>query len=253
MEQWDGKLGPGMLNAQFCMQRAIDIAKENGMGCVALKNTNHWMRGGTYGWQAADADCIGINFTNTIGVMPPWGARSATIGNNPLIIAIPRKEGNIVLDMAMAQFSYGKMQEAELENKDLPFFGGYDEHDQLTKDPKIIQQIKRPLPIGFWKGSGMALMLDLLATLLSEGNSTGKITAAGEEKGVSQVFICFNAELYPHREQMVEEILDYTKSAVPIEGSKIYYPGENTLQTRKHNLEHGIPVDEQMWESLLLL
>ena len=55
IEQWDGHLGAGMLNAGFCMDRAISLAKENGIGCVAVKNTNHWMRGGTYGWQAADA------------------------------------------------------------------------------------------------------------------------------------------------------------------------------------------------------
>lgn len=251
IEQWDGKLGPGVLNAQVCMQRAIDLAKEKGMACVALKNTNHWMRGGTYGWQAADAGCIGINFTNTIGIMPPWGAKSPTVGNNPLIIAVPRKEGHLVLDMAMAQFSYGKMQEAELKNEELPFFGGYDDQDQLTKDPKIIQKTKRPLPIGLWKGSGLALMLDLLATLLSEGNSTSKITANGEEKAVSQIFICFDANLYPHKEQMIQEILDYTKAAEKINNSSVYYPGEKTLQTRKYNLEHGIPVDEKIWETLL--
>lgn len=72
IEQWDGHLGPGILNAAFCMGRAINLAKENGIGCVAIKNTNHWMRGGTYGWQAAEAGMIGICFTNTIANMPPW-------------------------------------------------------------------------------------------------------------------------------------------------------------------------------------
>ena len=54
LERWDGNLGPGNLNAYFCMERAIEIAKKQGIECVALKNTNHWLRGGTYGWQAAD-------------------------------------------------------------------------------------------------------------------------------------------------------------------------------------------------------
>lgn len=60
IEQWDGKMGAGILNAGFCMGRAISLAKENGIGCVAVKNTNHWMRGGTYGWQAAEAGMIAI-------------------------------------------------------------------------------------------------------------------------------------------------------------------------------------------------
>ncbi|MDF3076777.1 MAG: 3-dehydro-L-gulonate 2-dehydrogenase [Sphingobacteriaceae bacterium] len=55
VERWDGNAGPGIINARICMDRAIQLAKANGMGCVALKNNNHWMRGGTYGWQAAEA------------------------------------------------------------------------------------------------------------------------------------------------------------------------------------------------------
>lgn len=53
IEQWDGASGPGPLNAFFATDRALELAKEFGIGCVALSNTNHWMRGGYYGWQAA--------------------------------------------------------------------------------------------------------------------------------------------------------------------------------------------------------
>ena len=60
MERWDGRLGPGNLNARDSMARAIELASRFGLGCVALSNTNHWMRGGAYGWQAAEAGCVGI-------------------------------------------------------------------------------------------------------------------------------------------------------------------------------------------------
>jgi len=72
-ERWDGQLGPGPLSAHFSMSRAIELAKKYGMGCVALQNGSHWMRGGSYGWQAAAAGCIGICFTNTEPNMPSWG------------------------------------------------------------------------------------------------------------------------------------------------------------------------------------
>ena len=74
LERWDGKIGPGNLNAHQCMQRAIELSSKHGVGCVALANTNHWMRGGSYGWQAADAGAIGICWTNTLPNLPPWGA-----------------------------------------------------------------------------------------------------------------------------------------------------------------------------------
>src|SRR5262245_59073179 len=58
LERWDGRRGAGNLNAQACMARAVALARDHGVGCVALANTNHWMRGGSYGWQAADAGAI---------------------------------------------------------------------------------------------------------------------------------------------------------------------------------------------------
>ena len=88
-ERWNGQGGPGNLNALACMQRAIDLTADHGIACVGLSNTNHWMRGGSYGWQAADAGVIGVCWTNTLPNMPPWGASEPRIGNNPLIVAIP--------------------------------------------------------------------------------------------------------------------------------------------------------------------
>ena len=90
MERWDGHRGFGPLNAKRVMDRAVELAKQNGIGLVALGNNNHWMRGGTYGWQAADQGCIGICWSNTCPNMPAWGAKDNHIGNNPLILAVPR-------------------------------------------------------------------------------------------------------------------------------------------------------------------
>lgn len=109
VENYDGHLGIGTLNATFCMDRAVALAKEHGIGCVALKNTTHWMRGGSYAWQAAQAGFIGISWTNTESCMPMWGSKVPGVGNNPFCIAIPRKSGPIVLDMAMSQYAYGKL------------------------------------------------------------------------------------------------------------------------------------------------
>ena len=78
VERWDGHFGVGALNAYHCMAEAIAIARAHGIGCVALSNTNHWMRGGTYGWQAAEAGVIGICWTNTLPNLPPWGADEAS-------------------------------------------------------------------------------------------------------------------------------------------------------------------------------
>jgi len=254
IEQWNGNLAPGMLNAQFCTNRAIALAKEHGIGCVAVRNTNHWMRGGTYGWQAAEAGCIGIHFTNTIALVPPWGGIDPRLGNNPLVIAVPRAEGHIVLDMAISQYSMGKLMQYQAAHEELPLPGGYDENGHLSTNPEDIIKSKRLLPVGFWKGSGLALMLDLLVTILSQGKSTAKITESTVESGVGQVFICINNPDTEMTKQLVAQVLDFTKSSRPEkEGGTIAYPGENTLKTRIKNLQDGIPVREDIWNKVLAM
>ena len=162
------------------MDRTIALAREHGMGCVALANTNHWMRGGSYGWQAADAGMIAMCWTNTLPNLPPWGAADPRVGNNPLVIAVPRADGHVVLDMAMSQFSYGTLASYRMRGELLPMDGGFDASGRLTRVPGDIEASNRPLPIGFWKGSGLALMLDLVAAMLSGGKATHQIGAEPE-------------------------------------------------------------------------
>jgi 3-dehydro-L-gulonate 2-dehydrogenase len=252
VEHWDGHLAPGMYTATRAMESAIELAKKNGLGAVLVKNTNHWMRGGTYGRLAASAGCVGICSTNTIANMPPWEGLEPRLGNNPLVIAIPYKNEPIVLDMAMSQFSYGKLQEYKLKGELLPVAGGYDQQGELTRDPEEISRSKRTLPIGFWKGSGLSLVLDILISSLSGGNSVAKITSQGREYGLSQFFLCFDARKI--NESIIEEILEYTRSAGTVsDHQKILYPGENSFAKRITNEEAGIPVDANIWQQVLQL
>lgn len=254
-EQWEGNLGPGNLNAFYAMNQAIELARTAGMSCVALRHTNHWMRAGTYGWQAADANCIAICFTNTIPNMPPWGGKENRIGNNPMVIAVPGPNGaHVVLDTAMSMYSYGKMDVYKRQNRQLPFVGGFTTEGVLTSSPGEILKSRRPLPIGYWKGSGLSIMLDMLAALLSGGKAVADIGKQEAEYAVSQVFICFDAShsTNPFIQQIIGELIAYIKSSAPAEdGESIYYPGERTLLTRKENLVKGIPADEAVWQQVL--
>ncbi|MFH5886361.1 3-dehydro-L-gulonate 2-dehydrogenase [Halalkalibaculum sp. DA3122] len=253
LERWDGNLAPGVSNAHHCMERAMTLAREHTIGCVALRNTNHWMRGGTYGWQAADAGKIALCFTNTKSNMPPWGGRENRIGNNPFIIAIPREKGHVVLDMATSQFSLGKMNTYKLNNELLPFAGGWDSEGNLTKDPGKILATGHALPAGYWKGSALTIVLDMLAALLSDGNPTHNIDD-DEEIAISQVFICIDPEKFADgnlKNQLLDEIIDHVHDVPPIQdGERTYYPGERTLATRKDHLEYGIPVSESVWKNI---
>ena len=167
MEQVDGHLGLGITNAWFSMEEAVKLAKSYGIGLVALRNTNHWMRAATYGYQACDAGMAAVCFTNTMPNMPTWGAVDSRIGNNPLVFAFPRREGHLITDMAMSQFSYGALELARLQGRQMAIDAGFDTAGNLTRDPDSVIKSQRILPTGYWKGAALSFMLDIFAGVLS--------------------------------------------------------------------------------------
>ena len=135
LEQWNGNLGPGPLNAEFCTNRATELAEEYGIGCVAIANTNHWMRAGKYGWQAAKKGFAFIAWTNAEANTPAWGARESRLGNNPMVFGMPFEDEAIVFDFAMTQFSYGKMEAVKMEGLQLPYPGGFNKEGESYYRP----------------------------------------------------------------------------------------------------------------------
>lgn len=257
LERWDGRQGVGNLNAHAAMKRAVELAKQHTIGCVALAHTNHWMRPGTYGLMAAEADCIGILWTNTMPLMPAWGGIDAKVGNNPLVLCIPAKDGPVLVDAAMSLFSYGKLETYAREDKSLPVPGGYDRDGNLTTDAKQILSSKRPLPIGFWKGTSLALALDLIVSALSGGNTTRQLGLMGKESSVSQIFMAIHLSALPDRDRIEAEIHasleDLQNSEVADGSAAVRFPGQLRARIKEENLREGIPIDERVWQEILSL
>ncbi|MFS2222695.1 3-dehydro-L-gulonate 2-dehydrogenase [Pantoea sp. B65] len=259
MEIWDGHQGPGITNALLAVDRAMALAKEQGMGLVAMRNSSHWMRGGTYGWRAAQQGMAAICWTNTESCMPAWGGKDARIGNNPFVMAVPGKPAPMVLDMAMSQYSYGKLEVTRLKGEQLPYPGGFDQQGNLTVDPAPIEASKRILPTGYWKGSGFAILLDAMAALLSAGNATPQIDKIGRGSctGASQIFMVFDPGQLGGADftgRMTQSIADYVNSSEPAEGvGAVTWPGQRQRNTREDNLRQGIPVDDGVWQQVVKL
>ena len=258
VERWDGQRGLGNLAAWTAMSRAIVLSSQFGIGFVTLANTNHWMRAGTYGRQAAEAGRIGICWTNTLPNMPFWGGSDPVIGNNPLVIAVPRAAGTVVLDMAMSQFSYGTIEAYKLRGEQLPVDGGFDSEGNLTRDPAAIEASLRPLSIGYWKGSGLAMLMDMVAGMTSLGLATHQLsTDFLHESGISQVFFAIHPQAFgpdPLVDKIADDIVASIHNTKPIKpGTKMRYPGEKTIAIREKNLRLGIPIDKALWDEILAL
>ena len=246
LERWNGRRGPGNLNARTSMARAVTLARSHGIGCVALGDTNHWMRGGSYGWQAAEAGAIALCWTNTLANLPPWGAADPRIGNNPLVVAFPRARGHVVIDMALSQFSVGALTQYAARGKPLPVAGGYDADGHLSQDPVAILASGRLLPVGSWKGSGLAVALDLIAAALAAGLATHQIARhPDEETALSQVFIAIDPSTLGAGE--TDRLADAAIEHLTAGPGDARYPGQRTLEIRARSLRDGVEVDPAIW------
>jgi 3-dehydro-L-gulonate 2-dehydrogenase len=258
LERYDGRSGLGVINAGICMGRAVELAAGHGIGCVALRNTNHWMRAATYGYEACQAGMAGICFSNTLPNMPTWGAAEARLGNNPLVLAFPYRGGDILVDMAMSQYSYGALETAMFAGEAMPFAAGFDAEGRITCDPGAVFHSKRTMPIGYWKGAALSFVLDIFASSLSLGNSVSAIgTFADGEHDLSQLFMAVDfAKIAPKEEveTMIREAVEDLLASKP-DGSPnpIVYPGQRMAGIRARNLAEGIPVDERIWDRILAL
>ena len=143
-----------------------------------------------------------------------------------------------------------------MRNEELPVYGGFDTEGAFSKDPAAIIESQRVLPVGYWKGAGLSLLLDLLATILSGGLSTYELSKKNVEIGLSQVFICFDLKKLHHYASiptLIKNIIDDYKQSVAAPGKQVSYPGEGTLRRRKANEANGIPVLKKVWEEILSL
>jgi len=251
LHRYDGLGGLGPLNAEFCIDRAMDLADIHGVGCVGLRNTRHWGRPGNCGWRAAERGFLLICWTNTPPNMSAWGDLSGTrtIGNNPLVMAAPGDRGeHLVLDMALSQFSFGRLETHRAENQPLPVVGGTDAAGSATTDAAAILNGGRVWPIGFWKGSGLAILLDAFAAILADGAATHSLTPGNDDLGVSQVFVAFN----PQRlggvaaSERTREILHQLSVASP----QCRYPGQAALAQRRRSEMEGVYVRDDIWREL---
>ncbi len=236
------------------MDRAVELASQNGIGVVALRNANHWMRGGSYGWQAAEKGYIGICWTSALAVMPHWGAKEYRIGTNPLIVAVPTTPITMV-DMSCSMYSYGMLEVHRLAGRQTFVDAGFDDDGNPTRDPATVEKNRRLMPMGFWKGSGLSIVLDMIATLLSNGESTAAVTEdKDDEYCVSQVFIAIEVDRLidgKTKDEKLNRIMDYVRTAERADPEvAVRLPGHEFTQILADNKANGIPVDDTVWAKL---
>jgi LDH2 family malate/lactate/ureidoglycolate dehydrogenase len=253
----DGDRGPGRYLSVLAMTKAVEKAGQFGIGACLLSRAGHWGRAHAYAYRAAQAGMIGICMTNAMASMLAFGSSQARLGNNPLALAIPRHDAldPVVLDIAMSQAAVGKIATYQREGKKVPLGWGLDQAGNPTEDPAAILASRNFLPMGEHKGSGLALIIEMMTAGLAGGllcHELGQQDSSGMDIDASKLFLALNPQSFGSRDvfsQRVEDLLAYLQAS-PTGASSVLFPGEHGWQTRDRYLKTGIPMEAQTLEEL---
>lgn len=244
----DGDDGPGAVVGKYAMARAIALAREHGSGWVAVRHSTHYGPAFVFGRMALPHDMIGVSATNSVAQVAPWGGRARALGTNPICVAVPGSETDgITLDMATSVVARGKVQVAALEGKTIPQGWALDAEGNPTTDPNEAAQM---LPLGDYKGYGLALLVEVFCSLLAGSSLSADIgqlfSRSDQPQHMGHFFGALDIAAFCEPaifRARVDELVRAMK-ANPLRSGfeQIMVPGEPELLKAREYRAHGIPI-----------
>lgn len=236
---WDGERSSGQVLGCYAMKNAMETAEKNGIAVVAVKNSNHFGAGAYYSKMAAERGMIGITASTGAPTMAPWGGAERMLGNNPLAIAVPRKNhAPMILDMAMSVVAFGKI--TNMAKQGIPRIPEGWALDQNGVETTAVENVYSVAPIAGYKGYGLALMIDIIAGILF-GGGTGE-RAGDEESGPGQIYMAMDIRQFGNTQNFYQELearICELKLCRLAEGTKeILMPGDLECMTHEHSKEY---------------
>ena len=233
------------------MQLAIKKAKEVGIGCVGVHNTNHFGVTGFYSDLALRENVIGMVIANTDPAIAPLGGKDALIGTNPIAIGIP-SETYITVDMATSVTARGKIIESKRKGLELPEGWALDKNGNPTTDPEAALDGGSILPFGGFKGYALALMVEILTgPLVQAGYGMGVTGTASPEKDCTKgdLYLAIDPSKFGDFGDFVANTEDFV-SQVRATGETVAIPGDLEVKRIAEAEENGIGIDAKLYEQL---
>jgi LDH2 family malate/lactate/ureidoglycolate dehydrogenase len=247
----DGGNSMGQVGAAFAMRRAIERACDTNVAVAAVRGSNHCGAMAYYATMALPQDMVGLAATSALPTMAPWGGVDKILGINPLAVAIPAgREGPVVFDAAFSASSHGKIRVYHQKGAPLPPDWAFDSDGRPTTDP-VVALAGLLRPVGGYKGTGLALVWGLLATLLSGaayGTELGSMVDGPQAGQDGHVFLALRVAGFeePARfKTRVDAVVRQIRACRRAPGVKrVYPPGHLEAETARRYTEEGIPLTE---------
>lgn len=257
----DGNHGFGPVACTEAVARVVDAARRSGIAAVSVRRSSHWGRPAYYGRIATEQDTILIGISNSAAAMPLWGTGSRSVGNNPIVIAVPSRNGDpLVLDISMQVAAWGKVRLYRDAGERLPGAWGYTHDGTPTDDPNELLASGRIRPMGDHKGSALAVMFEMLTAGLAGGLHSVEISEIMESGGPqhkSQLFIALDARHYSGSEALDRVVSSYARLVAGLEplpgGTGPRLPGKGSAATRRRSLSNGVMITKPLADALQVL
>jgi LDH2 family malate/lactate/ureidoglycolate dehydrogenase len=248
----DGGNSMGQIGGTFAMSRAIERAREHGVGAAALRGSNHCGAMDRYAMMALAHGMIGLAATNALPTMAPWGGAEKIVGINPIAVALPGgEEPPVVLDVAFGATAHGKIRVYHQKGHPLPEGWAFDADGVPTTDPAtaLVGLIR---PIGAFKGVGLAMVAGMLSSLLSGaayGLESGNMVDGAVPGVDGQFFLAIDVSAFedPVRfEARADAVVRQVHGARRAPGvERLYVPGEMEADFTQAYRRDGIPLNVQ--------
>jgi LDH2 family malate/lactate/ureidoglycolate dehydrogenase len=251
----DGDSGPGQVAAVMATDLSIQLAREHGVGIASVRRSGHYGAAGYYAIRAAQAGLVGISMTNTEPLVIPYGGAGAALGTNPIAFAAPTPDGVFDLDMATSQVAMNKIFNARSEGRAIPEGWGVDERGEPTTDPDAAVF---GVPLGGYKGYGLALMVEVLCGVLAGAGvrgGVGNLYSGGQERQNSGHFhLALDPERTVGRDAfagVLGGLLDELRAIPPAPGfDEVLVAGDPEDRARAQRERTGVPIEPALWARL---
>lgn len=259
---FDGGRGYGRRVAGEAMDAGIDRCRETGVVLLGLRGAHHVGRIGAYGEQALCAGLISIHFVNVVDHEPcvaPFGGSDGRFVTNPICIAIPGTEATppVILDMATSRIALGKARVAMMRGEKLDRGMMLDRHGKPTTEPGVVFDSPRGalVPFGEHKGSGLALICELLAGVLTGGGTIQPANPRLSGLVNNMMSIIVDPARMVDLAWMGAEIdamVAYVKDSPPTEpGKPVMVAGEPERKARAQRSRDGLQIEDATWDEML--
>ncbi len=254
-----GDNGMGHLVMKFAAEKAIEKAKTAGVAWVGARWSNHAGPAALYANMPLAHDMIGLYMAvGSANHLPPWGGLDMLLSTNPLAVAVPAgEEPSIVLDMATTVAAYGKVKTKAQRGEMMPEGWMMDRKGNPLTDPKLANE-GFLLPIGGYKGYGLALVLGLLAGNLNRAAMGKDVIDFNNddtsETNTGHAIVAINIEAFQDLKEFkrgMDTLIRDIRNSKRLPGVDcIRLPGEGTHTTRADNEKNGIPMPPALLAAL---